>query len=106
MYSTKDIQKLVDEDIVESVELHKNVSHIMCRLLDCLRPEEINQLLKWLTRTYKEMQNDTGLYTHGNGLVMGSHIVAVKRYHDLYLNGSRVGTTWNLPNCKENNNGS
>ena len=58
MIKRKAITDLVDKGIVESEEYYHDVEFNIFPLLDYLRTNEIKQLLKWLGKTYDDMNED------------------------------------------------
>ena len=58
MIKRKVITDLVDQGIVESEEYYHDVEFNIFPLLDYLRTNEIKQLLKWLGKTYDDMNED------------------------------------------------
>ena len=58
MIKREAITDLVDQGIVESEEYYHDVEFNIFPLLDYLRTNEIKQLLKWLGKTYDNMNED------------------------------------------------
>ena len=58
MIKRKAITDLVDQGIVEAEEYYHDVEFNIFPLLDYLRTNEIKQLLKWLNKTYDDMNED------------------------------------------------
>ena len=58
MIKREAITDLVDKGIVESEEYYNNIEFNIFPLLDYLRTTQIRQLLKWLNKTYDEMNQD------------------------------------------------
>ena len=74
MIKNKEIEKLVNKGIIESVEYYNDIEFNIFPLLDFLRTQQIEQLYKWLNATYGDM-NMTETNTIGI-----EYIIAVKSY--------------------------
>tara|TARA_R110000824_G_scaffold4623_7_gene22258 strand:- start:146 stop:412 length:267 start_codon:yes stop_codon:yes gene_type:complete len=58
MIKREAITDLVDQGIVESEEYYHDIEFNIFPLLDYLRTTQIKQLLKWLNKTYDDMNQD------------------------------------------------
>ena len=74
MIENKEIEKLVSEGIVESLDYYQDIEFNIFPLLDFLRTEQIEQLYKWLNNTYNDMN-----MTETNNVGI-EYLIAVKSY--------------------------
>mgnify|MGYP003654046150 FL=1 len=84
--SKKDIEELVDNGIVESMEYYDDIEFNIYPLMDYLRTDQIKQLYEWLYDTYKEMNKDA---VNNVGI---EYLLIVKKYLDSIT--TRVGTAY------------
>ena len=84
--SKKDIEELVNNGIVESMEYYDDIEFNIYPLMDYLRTDQIKQLYEWLYDTYKEMNKDV---VNNVGI---EYLLVVKKY--LNNINTRVGTAY------------
>ena len=84
--SKKDIEELVNNGIVESIEYYDDIEFNIYPLMDYLRTDQIKQLYEWLYDTYKEMNKDV---VNNVGI---EYLLVVKKYLDNI--NTRVGTAY------------
>ena len=84
--SKKDIEELVNNGIVESMEYYDDIEFNIYPLMDYLRTDQIKQLYEWLYDTYKEMNEDA---VNNVGI---EYLLVVKKYLDSIT--TRVGTAY------------
>ena len=84
--SKKDIEELVLNGIVESMEYYDDIEFNIYPLMDYLRTDQIKQLYEWLYDTYKEMNEDA---VNNVGI---EYLLVVKKYLDSIT--TRVGTAY------------
>ena len=84
--SKKDIEELVNNGIVESMEYYDDIEFNIYPLMDYLRTDQIKQLYEWLYDTYKEMNKDV---VNNVGI---EYLLVVKKYLDSIT--TRVGTAY------------
>ena len=84
--SKKDIEELVNNGIVESMEYYDDIEFNIYPLMDYLRIDQIKQLYEWLYDTYKEMNKDV---VNNVGI---EYLLVVKKYLDNI--NTRVGTAY------------
>ena len=84
--SKKDIEELVHNGIVESMEYYNDIEFNIYPLMDYLRTDQIKQLYEWLYDTYKEMNKDV---VNNVGI---EYLLVVKKY--LNNINTRVGTAY------------
>ena len=84
--SKKDIEELVLNGIVESMEYYDDIEFNIYPLMDYLRTDQIKQLYEWLYDTYKEMNKDV---VNNVGI---EYLLVVKKY--LNNINTRVGTAY------------
>ena len=84
--SKKDIEELVNNGIVESMEYYDDIEFNIYPLMDYLRTDQIKQLYEWLYDTYKEMNKDV---VNNVGI---EYLLIVKKYLDSIT--TRVGTAY------------
>ena len=84
--SKKDIEELVLNGIVESMEYYDDIEFNIYPLMDYLRTDQIKQLYEWLYDTYKEMNKDV---VNNVGI---EYLLVVKKYLDNI--NTRVGTAY------------
>ena len=84
--SKKDIEELVHNGIVESMEYYDDIEFNIYPLMDYLRTDQIKQLYEWLYDTYKEMNKDA---VNNVGI---EYLLIVKKYLDSIT--TRVGTAY------------
>ena len=84
--SKKDIEELVDNGIVESMEYYDDIEFNIYPLMDYLRTDQIKQLYEWLYDTYKEMNKNA---VNNVGI---EYLLIVKKYLDSIT--TRVGTAY------------
>jgi|2_EtaG_2_1085320.scaffolds.fasta_scaffold306101_2 short-subunit dehydrogenase involved in D-alanine esterification of teichoic acids len=84
--SKKDIEELVNNGIVESMEYYDDIEFNIYPLMDYLRTDQIKQLYEWLYDTYKEMNKDV---VNNVGI---EYLLVVKKYLDNI--NTRVGTAY------------
>jgi len=84
--SKKDIEELVNNGIVESMEYYDDIEFNIYPLMDYLRTDQIKQLYEWLYDTYKEMNEDA---VNNVGI---EYLLVVKKYLDNI--NTRVGTAY------------
>ena len=82
----KDIEELVNNGIVESMEYYDDIEFNIYPLMDYLRTDQIKQLYEWLYDTYKEMNKDV---VNNVGI---EYLLVVKKYLDNI--NTRVGTAY------------
>ena len=84
--SKKDIEELILNGIVESMEYYDDIEFNIYPLMDYLRTDQIKQLYEWLYDTYKEMNKDV---VNNVGI---EYLLVVKKY--LNNINTRVGTAY------------
>ena len=84
--SKKDIEELVNNGIVESMEYYDDIEFNIYPIMDYLRTDQIKQLYEWLYDTYKEMNKDV---VNNVGI---EYLLVVKKYLDNI--NTRVGTAY------------